>query len=95
MDRYKFTNILDKGKYDITFYPKLEKSDSDIYIIANKWSRLDTLAYKYYNDVTLWPIIAKANNLSGDSLVINTPTRLRIPKNITIFLSGLEDENNS
>lgn len=93
MDRYKFTKIKDKNKYDITFYPIIEETETDKYIIAPKWSRLDNLAYTHYNDVTLWVVIAKANNLPADSLVINEPIRLRIPKDGSNFIKGLEEEN--
>jgi len=36
MDRYKFTKIKDKNKYDITFYPIIEETETDKYIIAPK-----------------------------------------------------------
>ena len=94
MDRYKFTETSTKDKYNFTTYPIVEKTDTDIYIIAPKWTRLDVLADIYYKDVSKWVIIAKANEnvIDGDSLSINEPTRLRIPRDSGQFMSGLEDE---
>ena len=93
MNRYKYTGLVGKDKYNITLYPIVEENDSDIYIIAPKWTRLDSLAEIYYRDVTKWVIIARANNLDGDSLYIDEPIRLRIPIDPNLFISKLEDES--
>jgi hypothetical protein len=54
MDRYKNTKtIKNKNYYKITNYPSINKSDNDIYIEIKQGDRLDMLAYKYYQDVTL------------------------------------------
>jgi hypothetical protein len=39
------------------------------------------LAFEYYNDVTLWWIIAEANGIGKGSLAIPTGKQLRIPMN--------------
>lgn len=84
MDRYKNTKtIKNKNYYKITNYPSINKSDNDIYIEIKQGDRLDMLAYKYYQDVTLWWVIAKANNLKGDSMFIQPPKRIRIPVNLS------------
>lgn len=70
--RYRETNL----------YPKIEYQDTDIYIVTSRGERLDNYAYKYYNDASYWKVIAKANNLGKNSLVIPEGTRLRIPQNI-------------
>ena len=43
--------------------------------------RLDLLAAKYFNNSKLWWLIALVNNLSGDSVAIETGTMLYIPRN--------------
>jgi hypothetical protein len=43
--------------------------------------RLDTLAYQYFKDATLWWIIASANNIHDAPLGIKDGTILRIPSN--------------
>jgi len=53
MNRYKNTRIVD-SKYTETLYPEIEDKETDIYIYAKYGDRLDTLAYKYYNDTSLW-----------------------------------------
>ena len=67
MKRYDSTPI--KTKFDgrrvffTTEYPNIEPLDSDIVIISNEADYLDSLAYKYYGDPTLWWVIALVNNL--------------------------------
>lgn len=60
-------------------------SDNDIYIIANEDTKLDFLAYKYYNDASLWWLIAKANNVGNGTYSVAAGTQLRIPFNTSIF----------
>jgi hypothetical protein len=40
---------------------------------------LDTLARQYYNDPSLWWIIAQANNLNSVNLGLEPGIQLRIP----------------
>jgi nucleoid-associated protein YgaU len=84
MERYReITNIskTDEGKrrYDSLRYPNIEPKSSDIYFYAKKSDRLDLLAHKYYGDVTLWPIIARANRIGKGSLWAEAGKRIRIP----------------
>lgn len=88
MDRYKNTNIIN-NKYAETIFPKIELSDDDIYIYAKEGDRLDNLANKYYQDNTLWWVIARANDLSGDSMFIEVPLRLRIPMDLNRVLNRI------
>ena len=63
--------------YQTTIYKEIPKRDSDIYVITQHGDRLDLLANQFYDDMTLWWYIAKANNLT--SMTIPVGTRLRIP----------------
>ena len=80
MDRYN-TNKKNKNitSYSSIIYPKIERSSNDIYIRARLGDRLDHLAYEYYNDVSLWWIIAEANGLGKGSMAIPTGNQIRIP----------------
>lgn len=76
-----------------TVLPHIPKSPSDIYITSIFGDRLDMLAHKYYGDVTLWWIIAHANQLGKGSLHIKPGTQIRIPNNLQLVNSLLERRN--
>lgn len=64
-------------------YPSLPAHEDDIYIITTAGDRYDTLALQFYNDVSLWWVIASANNFEKSSLNIEPGVQLRIPGNKT------------
>ena len=74
-----------------TIYPKIPIRDSDIFIYPKFGDRLDNLAYKYYNDVSLWWIIAKANNLDEAHIGLEVDNQIRIPMDIEPILNKLQD----
>ena len=78
MNRYRYTKQKDR-KYVTSNYPNIEERSDDIVIQIKYGDRLDLLANKYYNDGSLWWIIAKANSLAGDSYYINLDQKIRIP----------------
>jgi hypothetical protein len=97
-NRYQYTNTLTtrgtKKRYlSSIIYPKIKPSDDDLYIISESGDRLDILASKYYNDKTLWWIIATANNLNDASLSITPGTQMRIPSNLSRILNDFEKIN--
>jgi hypothetical protein len=49
---------------------------------------LDQIAYRYYNDVSLWWIIAVANNLGKGKLSLDINKQLRIPTDIQTILQN-------
>ena len=65
-------------------YPEIPLSENDIYVLTDFGDRLDLLANQFYNDVTLYWIIAAANpnEVSFGSLFVDEGTQLRIPINI-------------
>ena len=80
MDRYENTKKPRKNKksyYATTVYKKVEEKNSDSYFIAQEGDRCDNLAFRYYNDSTLWWVIARENNLKA--MNIPAGTHLRIP----------------
>ena len=64
-----------------TLLPIIEPNVDDIYIIGQVGDRLDNLAFKYYQDSSLWWIIARANNIGNGSLTVPIGIQLRIPQN--------------
>jgi hypothetical protein len=70
-----------KQVYRSRIYPNITLRDDDVYIMTETGDRLDTLAYQYFKDATLWWIIASANNIHDAPLGIKDGTILRIPSN--------------
>ena len=52
-----------------------------IYIRTTSMDRLDKLALYFYEDSTMWPIIATANGLGKGTIIVPPNTKLRIPAN--------------
>jgi nucleoid-associated protein YgaU len=53
---------------------------------------LENIAYQYYNDGSLWWIIAKANGLT-DAVIENADKKIRIPTQIESILKKVEIES--
>jgi phage tail protein X len=67
--------------YRTKIYPNIPLTDTDMYIVTQEGDRLDTLAYQYYGDQSLWWIIATANNIHDASFAVENGTILRVPQN--------------
>ena len=67
--------------YRSKIYPNIPLRDDDIYVASETGDRLDTLAYQYYKDSSLWWIIASANNIHNAPFGLKDGTILRIPQN--------------
>ena len=93
--RYIYTSIKKnkdgKRVFKPTIYPKIPIEDSDIFIYPKFGDRLDNLAHKYYNDVSLWWIIAKANNLDSAHIGLEVGKQIRIPMDIESILNKLKE----
>lgn len=68
-------------------YPNIPLRDDDVYVMTETGDRLDTLAWQYYEDPTLWWIIAAANNIHDAPLGLKDGTILRIPQNYLAIVS--------
>jgi hypothetical protein len=83
MSRYINTQIIkdDNGKRKLatTIVPVIPISQFDTYIQTTTIERLDKLAYTFYQDESLWWIIATANGLGKGSYIVAANTTLRIP----------------
>ena len=62
-------------------YPVISRDFSDIYVYTTRGDRYDLLAQAYYNDPSLWWIVARANcsTITPDSLLPNVGDQIRIP----------------
>ena len=93
--RYTYTktkrNKEGKRVFKPTMYPRIPIRDSDIFIYPKFGDRLDILAQKYYDDVSLWWIIAKANNLDAAHIGLEVDKQIRIPINIQPILIKLKE----
>lgn len=71
-----------KRVYVTANYPIIPVQDTDVQVVSNTEDTLDSLAYKYYGDPTLYWIIARANNLGKGRMSVPGGLTLRIPINI-------------
>jgi|TARA_R100001509_G_C4831013_1_gene203266 hypothetical protein len=99
MSRYKTIDIFrtEEGRPYRTnaVYPFVPEDPEDIYIIASEEDRYDVLARKYYNDSSLWWIIASNNTDERAALKITPGTQIRIPANKDLALELYSQANKS
>ena len=98
MDRYENSTILTtqggRPYFKSKFYPNIPLSEKDYYVITTVGDRLDSIAYSYYRDATLWWIIAAANNNATKGALFPQPgTQLRIPTDINSILNSYKQFN--
>jgi hypothetical protein len=72
-------------------YPNIPASDDDIFVATETGDRFDTLAHQFYNNSTLWWIIACANNIHNASIGFKEGTILRIPQNYIEILGNFQN----
>lgn len=80
--------------YQTNIYPEVPPTNEDYYIITTVGSRLDLIAYDFYQDASLWWVIASANSLPGDSIFAPVGIQLRIPTNLQSVLNEYNLANN-
>lgn len=78
-----------------TIYPDIPLSEDDFYVITTGGDRYDTLATQFYNDHTLWWIIASANVSERGSLAVKPGVQLRIPANKERILEAYNQVNST
>ena len=59
--------------------PKINPTTEDVYIIGREGDRLDMLAFEYYEDETLWWVLAETNKLGKGNMDVPPGMRVRIP----------------
>ena len=98
MSRYKETQVkIDKDTgnrvYGLTIYPRVPIQDGDLFVTPTEGDRLENLAYRYYEDTSLWWVIAEANNLREGRFALNPNEELRIPINLAPILLEFRELN--
>jgi hypothetical protein len=97
MGRYSTAKILkndnSKRYLNTIILPNPAISTADIYIQTTAPDRLDRLAYIFYEDETLWWIIANANGIGKGTYIVPSNTRLRIPNKINIQQTIIDTNN--
>jgi phage tail protein X len=74
------TKIKGKLVYKTVRYPEVPLSSEDIYVYTQQGDRFDVLARQYYQDSSLWWVIAIGNpQITLGSLLIPSGLQLRIP----------------
>jgi len=83
-----------KQVYSSVTYPIVTPQDSDITIITNDTTYIDSLAYKYYGDYSLYWIISLANSgLGNGRLSVPAGLQLRIPMNVNSIITSFKNLN--
>lgn len=85
-----------EGRRFITnpIYPDIPPSGQDIYLITRAGDRFDKLAQEFYNDSSLWYIIASVNpEAFSGGLIPQIGVQIRVPANQTRILSTFQTFN--
>ena len=73
--------------------PNIPIKDSDVFVYPICGDRLDTIANRFYNDPSLWWIVAKANNIGEGRIGLDMEKKLRIPTEIGDIIDLVEINN--
>lgn len=88
-------NVTGSQYYVTNVYPTIAPTDRDYYVITTIEDRLDLLAFDFYQDSSLWWVIASANALPGDSIYPPVGVQIRIPTDIQSILNTYNRINNA
>lgn len=78
----KLQTTSNKERYSTVIIPSVY--DNETAIRTTSIDRLDRIAYDFYQDASLWWVIAAANNIGKGTLLVPVNTRLVIPSMNTI-----------
>lgn len=86
MSRYSTGRIIldtdGKRYFNTIILPNPTENSTDIFIQTTTPDRLDKLALIFYDDETMWWVIAAANGLGKGTYMVPAETRLRIPATV-------------
>jgi nucleoid-associated protein YgaU len=95
MKTYNNINIIkdsnNNSYYDEPLIPTIPTNSDDIFYKSIPGDRLDILSKKFYNDMTLYMIIGRANNIVG-TIFVEVGTILRIPSlnSVNLYLQNFK-----
>jgi len=86
----EFVGTLGTQYYKDVTYPEIPSNENDIWVETEFGDRLDLLANQFYQDVTLYWVIAIANpdKVNMGSLFITPGTQIRIPTDLTNIIDS-------
>tara|TARA_R110000796_G_scaffold236435_2_gene355854 strand:- start:39 stop:359 length:321 start_codon:yes stop_codon:yes gene_type:complete len=89
-NKNEFVGTLGTRYYGTVTYPEVPPNESDIWVETEFGDRLDSLAFQFYSDVTLYWIIsiANPNKINMGSLYLSPGTQIRIPTNVVSIVDG-------
>lgn len=87
-------NLTGSTYYQTNVYPEVLPTNNDYYVITTVDDRLDLIAFDFYQDSSLWWVIASANALPGDSIYPPIGIQLRIPIDIQSIINNYNLVNN-
>lgn len=98
MNRYSTVRVIkdeltSKRYFNTIIIPTPEITSNDVYIQTTTQDRLDRLAYIFYDDESLWWLIASANGLGKGTYIVPPNTRLRIPTKTNIQQNIINTNN--
>ena len=83
-----------KRVFGITYYPQIPLDNSDRLYTTIDGERIENIAFTFYEDETLWWVIAKANGIKGKT-ALKPGENLRIPLNIQRITENFRNINKS
>jgi hypothetical protein len=94
MSRYKNTKVLKdfvtkNRKLASTDYPIIQSKDTDVIHYVSYEDTYMRLAHKYYDDQSLWWIIARANNNFTGNFTMKIGEKIKIPMEVGEILKQL------
>tara|TARA_R110000744_G_scaffold153926_1_gene268472 strand:- start:4073 stop:4396 length:324 start_codon:yes stop_codon:yes gene_type:complete len=91
----RFVGTIGDEYYTTVYYPEVGASEEDIYIETEFGDRLDSLAFQFYGDVTLYWIIsiANPNKINFGSLYLTPGSQLAIPQNVSAIVDSYRNLN--
>tara|TARA_B100000745_G_scaffold29399_1_gene18719 strand:+ start:111 stop:416 length:306 start_codon:yes stop_codon:yes gene_type:complete len=97
MNRYKHQHVKrdsdGRRKLSTIQYPKIISKNSDIIYRTKESDTYSSLAYRFYNDKTLWWIIARANEDFRGNIRPKVGIKLIIPRDISDIITKLNRDN--
>ena len=86
----EFVGTLGTLYYDNPTYPEIPPNVNDIWVETEFGDRLDSLAYQFYRDVTLYWVISIGNpdKINMGSLFIPIGSQIRIPTDIVSIVDS-------
>lgn len=76
-------NVSGEQFFETQLPPDIPRRPEDIIITTESGQRLDRLASEFYDDPTLWWVIASANEIGRGDWTVPAGIQLRIPQNLS------------